>query len=756
MHRVPPVFFPGPLTRSAAELLNQLARDLYLSLYGHFSAAPPINLAQDVNGVRLSLDPLIVEDAIGSSWFNVSNASGEVIPAYGLMQVSGIDTNGLYTVVKPNASDSWNILINDGTAIPIGGTGRGHNDSPAHVHYNTADGTPAADEEWGVTSGSWKLESEENGARIIGDVDAAAATVLVYHSFGRAQGIAIRKNNAGTVFAKKRLNVNEGAGVTLTLTFDDVADEVELTIAASGASLTVEEVDGSPSYTSTTTLRVDQADGFQLSQPGAGIVRLDLLTQMSVTADASGIKLVNDSAGPGNSKYYGTDSGGTKGYFSLPSGGISTLQDVDASPSYTSLTILQVDQADGLTISNPAGGTGRLDWELWNLTNSTQVSLADYLAFADVSLSNANRKGEIAVLHGLVKADPGGRLTLTTATPVTTADVTAATTAYYALYAHGSIKLFSSSTWYQFDFAELSIKATDTQTGTTTNGSTNVTGLTNTSQLVRGMEVTAASGIAGGTTIAAIPSSTTITLSTNATASGSRSLTFKLPASKNYDVLCVVAASQPALRWTPAWTDDTTRAHALGRQDGVNMNNAAINATDSNGIAAKEGLYLGTVRTTATAGQMEDSAAKRLVFNAYHRVWRPLSRTDTGTWNYTLTTPRSANASTANRVEIVAGLAEGEVWVQVDAVAENTTAGTAHLVGIDEDGTTANDATVFSRGETPNNGATCPVRATLVKAPTVGYHFYQWLEWDSGTTGTTTWHGNTAAGISGLTGGWHA
>lgn len=50
----------------------------------------------------------------------------------------------------------------------------------------------------------------------------------------------------------------------------------------------------------------------------------DVKTQMSLTSDASGIKLSGDSSTPGNSKYYGTDSGGTKGFFDLPSSGSST------------------------------------------------------------------------------------------------------------------------------------------------------------------------------------------------------------------------------------------------------------------------------------------------------------------------------------------------------------------------------------------------------------------------------------------------
>ena len=41
------------------------------------------------------------------------------------------------------------------------------------------------------------------------------------------------------------------------------------------------------------------------------------------------VKLVNGSASPGNSKYYGTDSGGTKGFFSLPT--YSVLWEEDGS-----------------------------------------------------------------------------------------------------------------------------------------------------------------------------------------------------------------------------------------------------------------------------------------------------------------------------------------------------------------------------------------------------------------------------------------
>lgn len=43
--------------------------------------------------------------------------------------------------------------------------------------------------------------------------------------------------------------------------------------------------------------------------------------QHSITASGTTVNLVNDTATPGNSKYYGTNSGGTRGWYDLPSGG---------------------------------------------------------------------------------------------------------------------------------------------------------------------------------------------------------------------------------------------------------------------------------------------------------------------------------------------------------------------------------------------------------------------------------------------------
>lgn len=46
----------------------------------------------------------------------------------------------------------------------------------------------------------------------------------------------------------------------------------------------------------------------------------EIFPQSSIALSTGKLTLVNDSGAPGNSKYYGTDGGGTLGYYSLPTG----------------------------------------------------------------------------------------------------------------------------------------------------------------------------------------------------------------------------------------------------------------------------------------------------------------------------------------------------------------------------------------------------------------------------------------------------
>src|SRR5262249_33375494 len=128
-------------------------------------------------------------------------------------------------------------------------------------------------------------------------------------------------------------------------------------------------------------------------------------------------------------------------------------------------------------------------------------------------------------------------------------------------------------------FTELSIRLTDSQSTNATynNGSATLSNLTSTSQLVRGMKISSSLSGIGALTIASIDSATQVTMSGNATVNHTgATITFKAPNSQHYDVLDV----NGTLQFSNAWTNNSTRADALGTLGGITVNNAAINGSD--------------------------------------------------------------------------------------------------------------------------------------------------------------------------------
>ena len=337
---------------------------------------------------------------------------------------------------------------------------------------------------------------------------------------------------------------------------------------------------------------------------------------------------------------------------------------------------------------------------------------------------------------------PQGRLTLTTAVPITTADVTAATVLYYTPYMGDSIPLFDGTRWKLQTFTEKSIKLSDTQTCTTSMGSTNLT-VADSSQFMRGMNITG-TNIAPGATISSITSATVVVMSLGASGTGTQSNVFTLPLGKNYDVF--YSQVNAKLQYSNSWTTDNGRADALALQNGINVNNAAINSADSNTIAAKTGLYLGTIRTTGTAGQTEDSyggasqaGGHRYVWNNYNRVERAIGVIEgTNSWTYTTATWRQTNGASGNKVEYVQGLSEDPVKASgLQSVNNSSTANVAIGLGIDS--TTVNSAQTF--GAVVIGGSNSVVRFDYSGYPTIGYHAFNWLE-ISAASGSTAWRGD--------------
>lgn len=152
-----------------------------------------------------------------------------------------------------------------------------------------------------------------------------------------------------------------------------------------------------------------------------------------------------------------------------------------------------------------------------------------------------------------------------------------------------------------------------------------------------------------------------------------------LTSGKPYDVFIYDNAGTLTLE-ALVWTNDTTRATALALQDGILV---------KSGDATRR--YLGTFYTTAT-GQTEDSYAKRMVWNYYNRVIRPMRRFDTtDSWTYNSATMRAANNSSANRLDFVQGVAEDGVEAFLHASANNGGTSQSVRIGIGLDSTTTVD-----------------------------------------------------------------
>lgn len=258
-----------------------------------------------------------------------------------------------------------------------------------------------------------------------------------------------------------------------------------------------------------------------------------------------------------------------------------------------------------------------------------------------------------------------GRLTLTTATPVTTADVTAAETLYWTPYIGNRIALYDGTNWDIFTTSEVSIDVPD--------------------------------------------------------------------ATNCYDVFMYENSGSPALELL-AWTNETTRATALAYQNGVLCKTGALTRR-----------YVGTFySTTAGNGQIEDSFAKRNLWNYYNRDARPMQVLEaTDSWTYTTATIRQARGSTANQLEFVVGVSEDAVTANVAViVGSDQAANTVNLaVGIGLDSTTAIASSIA-----PNYGNLIanvpqPMFSSYVGYPAVGRHYLAWLEYST-AAGTTTWYGD--------------
>ena len=121
-------------------------------------------------------------------WVEVYNQSSTLtIPSFGLMRITGVDSNNIIQVDQPN-TDSQDVLVNSVTPIPPQSYGSATRESPTYAAYNSGDGTPANGDTWGAANGSYQLRknNSQNGFVVFGN--AADGRVFVARVGGMPGG----------------------------------------------------------------------------------------------------------------------------------------------------------------------------------------------------------------------------------------------------------------------------------------------------------------------------------------------------------------------------------------------------------------------------------------------------------------------------------------------------------------------------------------------------------------------------------------
>lgn len=267
---------------------------------------------------------------------------------------------------------------------------------------------------------------------------------------------------------------------------------------------------------------------------------------------------------------------------------------------------------------------------------------------------------------------PGGRLTLTTATPVMTTDTTG-TTLYYTPHLHGNVPIYSGTEWELFTFTELSI--------------------------------------------------------TNA----------GLAVDTNYDVYVYDNSGTPALILS-AWTNATTPADTLVRQDGIWVKSGDTGKTFVGVVRTWDNSTVPTFAWQPNGGVVNSRVARLFVWNCYHRVQGWFKVYDsTSSWVYATSTWRYEDNNANNRIDFVQRFNDRQVWLTKGT----RTGGGSAYNGFGLDGTTPQTNPDISGQGIATGGFYTTTEQILLG---VGYHYLAVLEYMTGAS--TTFYGS--AGVSGF------
>lgn len=169
---------------------------------------------------------------------------------------------------------------------------------------------------------------------------------------------------------------------------------------------------------------------------------------------------------------------------------------------------------------------------------------------------------------------------------------------------------------------------------------------------------------------------------------------------------------------TVNWTNDTTRATALTKQDGAYVKTGDVTRR-----------YLGTGRTTGVSGQTEDSVTKRFLWNYYNRAMKSVQVVPAAaTWTYATAAWRSAGADATFRIQLVAGVNETSADLTYSITSTSGSAGCNRQWGLCLDCTSTPTSRVAYTANGSDTTAYPSTTTQYVTFPGAGYHFMQAVE----------------------------
>jgi hypothetical protein len=370
----------------------------------------------------------------------------------------------------------------------------------------------------------------------------------------------------------------------------------------------------------------------------------------------------------------------------------------------------QVNLANGVTgtLTVPNGGSGVASATAYAVLCGGTTSTGAFQSIASVGTSGyvltSNGAGALPtfqVAAGSLTA-PQGRATLTSATPITTADVTAATSIYYAPDTGRYCPVYNGTSTTMRDF---------------TSSSTDQVGQT-------------------------------LALDNDSGHTGYHQ------SGKNFYLFLADVSGVLYFGTGPAWTGDTTVGTGAGTTElewfegrWVNKVSMTLRHGSASGntvtVPVRQGTCVAGFRATAN-GQATDAYDKRLLSNIYGISARQLLRRDTtDSWSWSTASYHQVNASASNQIETFCCFATSPIFLHHKAIPLNSTS-TLRIVyaGIGINSATVQSASIaaFARIGDTSVVSQSPEADYTGFAP-LGYTIWYMQEKGAGTD-TQTWFGD--------------